>query len=267
MNKSSQTLNSEQYFLLNGRKLSGVSSVSFGYSNSLENSPQLGNPSFGFSLNGPVVANIEVSRFLSENDPFLNYTGSSSFSGAFNYGDKSYFFESGYLGSYSLSCGVGTIPDVSTRIVVFCELKTGESQNEGSSLGEYLFVPSSKSISVSGMNFSESRVKQFSYSLEINRQPIYTIEGGRSAQSVELILPINVSASVDVDASNSFSRSSYSFSSSLENNSVNFTVKNRDLTSTLFNMAVPNAEVISETLSSLSDGQPTKTVQLAGFFS
>ena len=264
MSISTQLMNAEQCFFLNGEKLSGLSNVSIGYSNPLELSPTLGNAGFGFMLNGPTEATIEFNRFLIAADPVLNFTGDSSFSGAFNYGGRSYYFETGYLSSYSVSCGVGQTPEASSRISVFCGLKTGAAiQTE--QVGEGVFIPSQRSISVSGMDFATNRVKQFNYSLEISRQPIYSIEGGRAAQSVNFILPVNVSATVEIDASNSNMRESYSFTEQSFDNGVNINIQDRTLTTTILDFPIPNAELISESLSSSADGQPSKTIQLAGY--
>ena len=126
--------------MLNGQKLSGISNVSLSYSNSLENSPILGDASFGFLLSGPISASVELNRLLVGTDPLLNYSGDVSFSGAFNYGDRSYSFESGYLSSYSMTCGVGQAPDVAARISIFCELKTGQLISSEQVLDESIFV-------------------------------------------------------------------------------------------------------------------------------
>src|SRR6478736_6412872 len=210
MNITSQVLNDQQFFSVNGESLSGVSNVSLGYSNPLENSPSLGKAGFGFILNAPIEATVDFSRYLVYSDPVLNFTGDSYFSGAFNYGGRSYYFESGYLSNYSVSCGVGQIPEVNTRVSIFCGLKSGQSIS-GQKIEESLYIPSPKSILVSGMDFASNRVRQFNYSIDITRQPIYSIEGGKSAQSVNFIAPLNISATVEIDASNSSVRDSYSF--------------------------------------------------------
>lgn len=264
MNISSQVLNAEQFFSVNGQPLSGVSSVSMGYNNSLENSPSLGNAGFGFILNAPIEASVDISRFLLAADPVLAFTGNSSFSGSFNYGGRAYFFESGYLSNYSVSCGVGQIPEVNTRVSVFCGLKSGEIISVPV-IEESLFIPSPRSISVSGMDFSTNRVRQFNYSLDISRQPIYSIEGGKSAQSVNFVPPINISATVEIDSSNSSVRDSYSFMDSFNEDSLIIDMKDRTLSQTIVNFNVPNVEVVGESLSSSSDGQPSKTIQFVGF--
>ena len=73
MSAANQILNADQLFFINGQKLSGVSSLSLGYTNPLENSPVLGDSSFGFLMNGPIEGVVEFSRALIYSDPLLIY--------------------------------------------------------------------------------------------------------------------------------------------------------------------------------------------------
>jgi len=262
----SQVLNDNQWFSLNGESLSGVTSASVSYSNSIELSPTLGSPNFGFIVNGPFQTTVSISRLLSENDVFLNYTGQLSFSGAFNYGGKNYSFASGFLSNYSLNCGVGQPPEASVDISVFCELKTGVSE-QSPFLFENLFLPSPKSISISGESFSGNRVGQFNYSLTFERQPVYSIEGGRSAEDVVLVLPIKCSSSVEIDASEENMNQSYSLSREVSDNSVNILVKDRSISKTLFNLPVQNAQISRQSLSLSDNGKPVKNIEFLGFLS
>lgn len=264
MNISSQVLNSAQYFSINGQALSGVDNISIGYNNPMENSPVLGGAGFGYLLNAPIEGSIDVSRQLLYNDPLINFTGDISFSGSFNYGDKSYSFASGYLNSYSVSCGVGEIPQVSARISVYSSLRSGSFVNH-QEISTGLFIPSPRSISISGLDFATNRIKGFNYSYSISRQPIYSIEGGRSASSVNFIGPINVSASVDMDASNSYVFDSYKVVESFSPVSFNINMKDRRNDSTIIDFTMPNCELIGESLRSSSDGQPIKSLSFAGF--
>lgn len=261
---TNQFLNADNFFLINGQKLSGVSNVSLGYSNPLESSPVLGDAGFGFYLNGPIEGSVDFSRALIYNDPILAFTGDSSFSGNFSYGGKAYYFESGYLTNYSVSCGVGEIPQVNARVSVWCGLKSGESVPL-SQVDEGIFIPSPKSIVVSGLDFASNRVRSFNYNLDITRQPVYSLEGGRQAESINFMGPINVSASVDIEVSDSNVRDSYSFTEQLSSDSVSILVKDRSLSNIISSFNVPNCTVFGETIQLSADGQPLKSITLGGF--
>jgi hypothetical protein len=263
---STQILNADQLFFINGEKLSGVSSLSLGYTNPLENSPVLGDAGFGFSMNGPIEGVIEFSRSLIYQDPLLNFTGDSSFSGNFSYGNSAYSFASGYLTNYSVSCGVGDIPQVSARVSVWCGLTSGQPILSPQ-VDDGLFIPSPKSIVVSGMDFSSNRVRSCSYSLDISRQPVYSLEGGRKATAVNFIAPINISASVEMEVGASNMRNSYSFTEEFSSDTVNILIKDRSLTNTVANFSVRNAQLLGETIQTSADGQPVKNLSFGGFLS
>lgn len=264
MNISSSVLNAEQFFSVNGMALSGVVGISMGYTNPLELSPTLGNSSYGYSLNAPIENVVEFSRSLIYNDPILDFTGDLSFSGSYNYGGRSYSFESGYLTNYSVSCGVGEIPQVIARVSVYSSLRSGENNSVGKIRGG-LFIPSPRSISVSGLDFLTNRVKNFSYELSVSRQPIYSIEGGKNAQAVNFISPINFSASVSIDASNSPLFNSYRIVENFSSVSLNINIKDRKNNSTVSDFTLPNPELIGETIQSNADGQPMKNLTFAGY--
>lgn len=264
MSAANQILNAEQSFSINGQKLSGVSSVSLGYTNPLENGPVLGDASFGFFMNGPIESVVEFSRSLIYSDPILNFTGDSSFSGNFSYGGKSYSFESGYLTNYAVSCSVGDVPQVNARVSVWCGLNSGNSVPT-SQVDDGLFIPSPRSIVVSGMDFSSNRVRSVNYSIDIARQPIYSLEGGRKAESVNFISPLNVSASVEMEIGDSNMRNSYAYAESFSADNVSILIKDRSLSNTVANFSVPNAQLLGETIQSSADGQPVKNLTFGGF--
>lgn len=264
MSAANQILNADQLFFINGQKLSGVSSLSLGYTNPLENSPVLGDSSFGFLMNGPIEGVVEFSRALIYSDPLLNFTGDSSFSGNFSYGGRAYSFESGYLTNYSVSCGVGDVPQVNARVSVWCGLTSGNSV-PSSQVDDGLFIPSPKSISVSGMDFSSNRVRSCNYSIDISRQPIYSLEGGRKAVSVNFIGPLNISASVEMEISASDMRDSYAYTENFSSDNVSIVIKDRSLTNTVASFSVPNAQLLGETIQTSADGQPVKSLTFGGF--
>jgi len=259
-----QLLNQDNIFYLNGQKLSGVSNLSLGYTNPLENYLTLGAKNFGYFLNGPIESSLEISRSLIYSDPLLAFTGDSFFSGNFSYGGKSYSFQSGYLTNYSVSCSVGEIPQVSSRISILGEFKSGENFLS-EQVNDGLFIPSPRTISVSGLDFSSNRVRSFNYSLEVQKQPIFSLEGGRTAQSVNFISPINVSLSVEIEMANSAIRDSFSYCEKKADDSVIITINDRTLNNSISSFEVPNSTLLGESVQVSSDGQPVKSLTFGGF--
>lgn len=241
----------DQVFVVNGTQLSGVDSISINYSIPLENSLTLGS-TYGYNLNNPVQAEISLQRSMLYEDPLLAFTGDSSFSGSLSYNGKSYGFTSGFLNRYSISCTVGEIPTISCGITVYGKLEPSlevlKTQENPS-----IFIPSPRSIIVSGDNTSNNRAKSFSFEYSINRQAIFSIDSARDVDEVVFLPPINVAASLTFDAVNMTPDNYESFLERVEKKNFDILVKNRDNNSEIIHLTVPNIQEISQELSSSAD--------------
>jgi hypothetical protein len=262
-NRSNSVLQYDQSFVVNGYLLSGVDSVSISHSTPLENSLVLGT-SFGYNLNNPFQAEISLNRNLLYSDPLLNFTGDSSFSGSFKYNGKTYGFTSGFLTRYGVSCSVGDIPTVSCSISVYGKL---EPSLEALPFEPHppLYIPSPRSIVVSGNDTSTNRVKSFSYELNVNRQAVFSLDSYRSVDEVVFLPPINVSASVDFDAVNMTPDNYQAFSTGVTNRYLDIKIKDRNSNNQLVNLIVPNIQEVSQELSATSEAQLTITNNYIGY--
>jgi hypothetical protein len=240
-----------QAFVVNGIQLSGVDSISINYSVPLENSLTLGS-SYGYNLNNPIQAEISLQRSMLYQDPLLAFTGDSSFSGSLSYNGKSYGFTSGFLNQYGISCTVGEIPSISCSITVYGKLEPSlevlKTQEHPS-----LFIPSPRSMSISGDNTSNNRVKSFSFEYSINRQGIYSLDSAREVDEVVFLPPVNVSASLTFDAANMTPENHKFFLTSAEQKQFDISVKSRDNNSEMIHLTIPNIQEISQQLASSSD--------------
>jgi hypothetical protein len=253
----------DQVFVVNGYQLSGVDSISINYSVPLENSLTLGS-TYGYNLNNPIQAEISLQRSMLYQDPLLAFTGDSSFSGSLSYNGKSYGFTSGFLNRYGISCTVGEIPKISCSVSVYGELKPSlevlKTQEHPS-----IFIPSPRSISVSGDNTSNNRVKSFSFEYSINRQPVFSIDSARDVDEVVFLPPVNVSASLTFDAVNLTPENCDFFLQSAQKKNFDISVKNRDNNSEIVRLTIPNIQQISQELSSSSDSSLTIVSSYIGF--
>jgi hypothetical protein len=253
----------DQVFVVNGYQLSGVESISINYSVPLENSLTLGS-TYGYNLNNPIQAEISLQRSMLYQDPLLAFTGDSSFSGSLSYNGKSYGFTSGFLNRYGISCTVGEIPTISCSVSVYGELKPSlevlKTQEHPS-----IFIPSPRSISVSGDNTSNNRVKSFSFEYSINRQPVFSIDSARDVDEVVFLPPVNVSASLTFDAVNLTPENCDFFLQSAQKKNFDISVKNRDNNSEIVRLTIPNIQQISQELSSSSDSSLAIVSNYIGF--
>lgn len=253
----------DQVFVVNGVQLSGVDSISINYSVPLENSLTLGS-TYGYNLNNPIQAEISLQRSMLYQDPLLGFTGDSSFSGSLSYNGKSYGFTSGFLNQYGISCTVGEIPSISCSITVYGKLEPSlevlKTQEHPS-----IFIPSPRSMIVSGDNTSNNRVKSFSFEYSINRQGIYSLDSAREVDEVVFLPPVNVSASLTFDAVNMTPENHEFFLNSAEQKKFDISVKSRDNNSEIIHLTIPNIQEVSQQLSSSSDSSLSIVNNYIGF--
>jgi hypothetical protein len=264
------TLNYESHFFISGqngsvaaRELSGIESLEIGYQNSSEISKPLGYKRGVTTINGPTAQTVSFSRYLIYDDPLLDFTGDGeTMKGSFNYDNNaSYGFESGYLSSYSVNCAVGSVPKVNANFVVYDEMRSGVSASGTTSTA--IYVPSQGSITATCDNSTTNRVVGFDYSLTVSKVPYYTI-GSEVPVEVKHINPIEYSASVQLEVDDTFLESGYSFLGSGKNDrTVSFSINGRN-GDVLQSLAIPNACLVSEQLSSSADGVVGLTLNYMG---
>ena len=263
------TLNYDCHFFISGadgtpspRELSGVESLDIGYSNSSNVLAPLGTTRGLTAVGGATSQTVSFSRNLIYEDPILAFTGASeAMAGSFNYSNNSsYGFNNGYLSSYSVNCAVGAIPKVNTSFVVYDEMKSGV--NASGTANTNIYIPSQGSITATCDNSSSNRVIGFDYSLTMNKKPYYTI-GSETPTEVKHIDPIQYSASVQMEVDDIFLQSGFDFLNARENKSVSFSIKGR-AGNTLQNLTIPNASLVSEQLTSSSDGAVRLTLNYVG---
>ena len=257
------SLNYDQTFVLNGQQLSGVSSLVFDYNFGVGKIETLGAKNFGFTKVSPPEGSVSFNRSLIYNDPLLNYTGDSACSGHFQQNGVTNLFTSGYLTRYSVSCGVGQIPAVSSEIRVFGEMKSGV----GGQIAAHpdVFIPSPKSIEVSNVYGNSNKVKDFSYSLEIPREPKYSVGANLYPDAVVRNGAIQISASISFDVRGFSPLDVHSFAKEVSAPSFSVNIKDRTLSTTLMSLSVHNAQIISQTLDSNTDSPLTLNLSYEGY--
>lgn len=199
MAKSDSVLNYEQEFYLNGALLPGVTNIQGGYS--IDESPiNIIGRGFTYPVKqGPLVGNFNINKYYIGNDPLLNFIHAGTISGSINYGEQSFGFLSGYLSEYSLSAGIGTIPQVSASIVTYSDIGSGIKSTE-TNPEPSVQIPNQGSISINSAGYTNNLVTSFDYNLRINRNPIFVIGSNYPAQ-IDVEYPIAVQSNVSIEAS------------------------------------------------------------------
>lgn len=253
--------NYENKFFIDDQQVVGIESIDINYSNSPAVNKVIGSTKGLTTIGATTQQKISITRNLIYSDPFLSYTGSSNIIGGIQYADKSYRFNSGYLDEYMVNCAIGTIPKVSTNITVYDEMKTGELFEESDSKPTIL-IPNQGSISVTCDNSTTNRVVGFDYAIKRYRKPLYTI-GSLLPSEIVSFPVLEYASSIQIDVDDGFLQSGLSFLKNRENKSISFIINDRN-GSLIQSLAIPNASLIGESLSSSADGGVKLTLNYIG---
>jgi hypothetical protein len=245
-------LNEEVEVRVAGKHLSGVDSASISYSNNATTSKILGSKNGLTTVGAATQQTLSVSRYLIYDDPVLALTGASSTSGSVTYNSEQYEFDSGYLNNYSVNCAVGSVPKVNADFMIIDELVSQSSETSSAESISSIDIPSQGSISISCDNSSTNRVIGFDYSIKAERKPQYSI-GQESAVAVELIPPLEYSAQVQIEVDEALPQSAFNFLTNRENKTISFDIDGRG-GADIQSLSIPNASLVSESLSASADG-------------
>ncbi len=258
-----QVYNDENKFFVSGQEIIGIDSLDISYANSASIAKYVGFKRGNTISTGPTQSRVSISRSLIFQDPLYNYTGNSQISGSINYQDSSYGFNSGFLEEYMVNCAVGSLPKVTTNIVVYDEFRRNSKDASGSVEPPNILIPDQGSIFAVCDNSSTNRVVGFDYSVKCVRRPIYSI-GSKFPKEVCLIQPIEFAASVQIDVDDALLQNSMDFFTEKENKIIVFLIKNRSRETTLQELTIPNASLVSESVSSSADGGVKLTLNYIG---
>ena len=171
---------------INGSGIQGVQSVSAQYNSVAQPLRNLGINSIKYAPEGPQTATLNVNtlltNFLRQDAPVTsseimqNFTGDISFSGIVNHGTKNFIFTEGYMETYSATCSIGEIPQISTTSVIYGEFGTGTLANVPTDYyPSTLNIPSYSSMEINLDAFKTNRVNSFSVDIATPRLPLYAV--------------------------------------------------------------------------------------------
>ena len=191
-----------QNFYLNDSLISGVQGLGVSYQNNINTSLAIDSSDLNYFVSQPIIANVDLNYLLSSNDRFINYTGSSPFSGKIEYGNNYFTFSSGYLINYSLDYRFGEYPKIDVKNLIFGEL--------GNTSGTFSYAPKTLNnfdigdncyvdLNLDQANFN--RLEAFNINIDIPRETVYTI-GNYLPTNVFIKYPISISLNFQFSMSN-----------------------------------------------------------------
>jgi hypothetical protein len=254
-------LNYETRFFTAGQELSGIESVTIGYSQQPSIIKPLGSSQGATVINGETQKNLSISRNLIYADPLLAYTGNLVLDASINYENDSYGFKSGYMTSYMVNCAIGAIPKVTTNFIIYDNL-VKSANSAGSKVHPEIHIPNQGSMSIQCDNYTSNRVVGFDYTIKNSFKPLYTI-GSILPVRIEFLSPVEYTASIQIEVDDAFLQNSSNFLTSRQNKTVSMLINGRD-NITLQSLSIPNASLVSEQLSASSDGVLKLTLNYIG---
>lgn len=249
-NKSSIS-NYDQTLYIDGRAVSGVTSINGGYDINQEPIHILGK-GFAFGVKqGPLVGSFDISKYYIGKEVLLNYTGDNPIKGSINYGDKTFGFEAGYLTEYSLSCGIGQIPSATASFQVYGDIGAGINA-EGNTPHPQISIPNQGSIEIDLDGYLSNRITDFSFNMRMNRTPIYTI-GSPFPILVNQVFPIIQECNFTMEVFDYEVHRLKEFLKSPIEQNISLTINNPIDNSHLDTFTLNKAKLLNESISSSSD--------------
>ncbi|HHZ97551.1 MAG TPA: hypothetical protein EYN67_18875 [Flavobacteriales bacterium] len=199
---------------INRTGILGVQSISTQYESVARPLDSLGITEIQYAPQGAQTASLQLNTLLTHTleeghssqmslDVMQNLTGNIPFSGIIDYGAEKIYFSEGYLETYSVSCGIGEVPQTSTTSTIFGDFGTGVLFSEyaqGPGLIPSLNIPSYSSMEVNLDEFSSNRMTSFSVDIATPRIPIYTLNADKPAKVIAgTPIEVNVNFSLDID--------------------------------------------------------------------
>lgn len=256
-------LNYEHHFYLSGILLSGVTNIDGGYSIS-ESPVNIIGQGYKYPVrNGNLVGNFNISKFYIGQDPLLNYTGDHPISGSINYQDKNFGFTDGYLTEYSISASIGSIPQSNSSIVVYGDIGSGINAS-GNIAHPKIQIPNQGSIELNCQHYQTNRVTDFSYTLRIDRNPIYKI-GSPFPVQVDRQFPILQEAAFSLDVSDAEITKIQEYLISPQQQTLTFKINNPINEQEIDTITIEKARLLSQSMRSSSDDLITVDLLYNGY--
>ena len=280
--------NYENIFYFDKAALSGVVSVDGSYTLNYVPLNSIGKGFLKQVVDSVPSATMSVARYLTNEDPILNFTGTNryiadSFSAGLFYKNKYFAFDNGYIDSIGISCSVGEIPQIQSSFQIYGDI--GPSFNpSGDKYAGSVFVPQVKDISLSTRGSTTNRITSFSIDYSLPKQPIYKVSSSNSQIPVEVhnVVPIEVTASFGMEIDDYQSKQAFTDLTSNANTSFSIDIRGSVLadmglnssdgeslvdaatsnsfnsydkgdTASIFNFSTSDAIIESEQVSSTSD--------------
>mgnify|MGYP003112756779 CR=1 FL=1 len=273
------SLSYEQNFYVNGTGLSGVQAINGSYGIQERPINVVGYGYVNHIIDSPIEGNFTIDRILINEDGLMNFTGDgAAFSGVVSYNTYGTFcqtgsfgFHSGYLTSYSLSCDVGNLPEVSTNIVVYGDIGSGIQfdtllGDKDPSEDNTINAPNQGSIGITcdEINTSSNRIVSFNHEVSCQREPIYALprsatdfERAKYPVQVDLVYPLEQTTNLTMEIDDYETKNLYQYLTGAHSGQVNIDISGSNHDSAIASFHLDDARLVNESFSSSVGGVAT----------
>jgi hypothetical protein len=234
----------DQQVIINQQVLSGVTSFDGNFDIPYENIELMGG-NFAAEVQGETSRNISINRFLIQSDPLKYLTGDAVCNGFVSYKGLSFGFLSGYLNSYSASCGIGDIASIKTDFTVYGNIGGGINQPIlPSENTDNIYVANFGSIVVSADEGQTNRIVSFDYSVNCERVPIFVL-GSVEPKAVFLKKPVKIQLKLNIEIDDYESDDIQNLLCNPNIQNLTVSLNNCDNSAAIETFDIPNARLIS----------------------
>jgi hypothetical protein len=195
----------DQFVVINGSQLKGVQSFNGNWSLPKNNMTAAGYESVGSEVEGAIVGEVSVDRLIvNGSDPIPPLLG-SSINGELIYGpnqaaNKSFYFNVGYINSYSSSCSIGEIATSNFGLTAYGNVGEKGSASSASYAPYSPKVASANSMTLSTSFGDTNAIQSYDLNLSLNVNPIYKIGSMFIPSKFEIATPIVIETSFEIFA-------------------------------------------------------------------
>ena len=273
------SLSYEQNFYVNGTGLSGVQAINGSYGIQERPMNVVGYGYVNHILDAPLQGNFTIDRVLINEDGLLNFTGDgAAFSGVVSYNTYgtrsqtgSFGFHSGYLTSYSLSCDVGSLPEVSADITVYGDIGSGIQfdtllGDKDPSEDTAINAPNQGSIGITcgEINTSSNRIVSFNHEISCQREAVYALprsatdfERAKYPVQVDLVYPLEQTTNITMEIDDYETKTLYQYLTGAHSGQVNIDISGGNHDAAIATFHLDDARLINEAFSSSIGGVAT----------
>tara|TARA_R110001592_G_scaffold115259_1_gene315616 strand:+ start:130 stop:924 length:795 start_codon:yes stop_codon:yes gene_type:complete len=250
----------EEHVIINGTLLQGVSNTSFEQNVEEQAVSMVGKEFAGKTTTGPTQVTASIDKYLLNSDFVTTLAGLTNISGQFEYGDNLLDFSQAVINGYSVSAGVGSLPEISFDLSIYGSLSGSDTSIRSLASDESAVenVPQSGLIVTFDKNQTNA-VQSFNFSETFNVVPTYGL-GQKTPADISIVGPVVQEANISIEVEDYEIEETFSFLSGSKDRSRNIELKISGDNGVLNTFSLQNGCLASESI--VSSAGNTTTAQL-----